>query len=342
MTIKDIARLSRYSVSTVSRALNDHPDINQDTKKKILKIARDNNFVPNSNAIRLKAFEENSVVIIVKGEFNLFFSSLIEHLQFYIEKSGFRGFTNYIHTSENEIQTAIRVCAEQKPKGIVFLGGDIENFRKDFERINIPCVLCTAISLELDYPNLSCISADDLAGGAMAIKFLLEKGHRNIGIIGGDISTECSCQLRYEGCLKGFEEYGLSFDTDLYEYSSFDFNDSYNSVKRLIKRHPEITAIFSMSDVMAIGASTALMDMGYSVPEDISVIGFDGIEISKFFKPKITTFIQPQDKIAKKSIELLTSMINGKKPARVLLQTKLIERESVVEHMEVSNVSVQF
>ena len=116
MTIKDIARLSRYSVSTVSRALNDHPDINRDTKKKILKIARDNNFVPNSNAIRLKAFEENSVVIIVKGEFNLFFSSLIEHLQFYIENQALGAFTNYIHTSENEIQTAIRVCAEQKPR----------------------------------------------------------------------------------------------------------------------------------------------------------------------------------------------------------------------------------
>ena len=331
MTIKDIARLSGYGVSTVSRALNGHPDISAATREKILKIARENNFVPNENARQLKSSSSKTVSVIVKGTFNVFFSGLIENLQLLLDSSGYNVQVHYLHTSGDEIELAKKVLLLEKPLGIIFLGGSVRTFEEKFSNaVKIPAVLCTTTAESVRADNLSSVSVGDVKAGEQAIDYLASNGHRNIGIIGGDIETICATGLRFRGCMNAFERHGISFDRASFEQAEFDFESSYKAAQRLIKRNPRLTAVFAMSDTMAIGTIRALEDLGLSVPDDVSVLGFDGIDYASFSNPRITTYKQPQEKIAELTVGLLNGMLWGSSHAQhVLLEARFQSGGSV-------------
>ena len=324
LTIKDIARLSGYGVSTVSRALNGHPDINEATRKKIQEVAERYNFVPNANARRLKASSSKSVAIIVKGTFNVFFSGLIENMQAEIDRSGYNVQVHYMDTRLNEVELAQRVLQIEKPIGIIFLGGSIINFTEDFETlIPVPCVLCSTSASSCSFSNLSSVSVDDFSAGRGAIDYLISQGHRKIGIIGGDKKSFCASGQRYSGCMESFRNHKLDFSDDAFEMSDFDPESAYSAAQRLIKRKKELTAVFAMSDTIAIGAIRGLADMGLKVPEDISVIGFDGISFSSYYNPRITTFRQPQERIAGITVSLLKNMLqNSNRHEHILLKAE--------------------
>ena len=124
MTIKDIARLSGYGIGTVSRVLNNHPDVSEKARKKILSVIEENNFQPNSNARHLKMQSSSSVILIVKGTSNLLFADIVEQMQSLFLKNGENVSTYYIDEDANEVNYAIQLCRDRNPKGIVFLGGN--------------------------------------------------------------------------------------------------------------------------------------------------------------------------------------------------------------------------
>lgn len=324
MTIKDIARLSGYGVSTVSRALNAHPDISEATREKILKVARENNFVPNENARQLKSSSSKTVSVIVKGTFNVFFSGLIENLQTLLDASGYNVQLHYLHTSADELELAKKVLLLEKPLGIIFLGGSVSAFEEKFsDTVKVPAVLCTTTASSVNADNLSSVSVDDREAGERAIDYLVSNGHKKIGIIGGDIESVCATGLRFIGCKNSLERNGISFDLSFFEKAEFDFESSYTAAQRLIKRKPELTAVFAMSDTMAIGAIRALEDLGLSVPDDVSVLGFDGIDYACFSNPRITTYKQPQDEIAELTVRLLNDMLwSNARSRHVLLNAR--------------------
>ena len=329
LTIKDIARLSGYGVSTVSRALNNHPDISAEAREKIRAVAQQYNFTPNTNARQLKSSGSKSVVIIVKGTFNVFFSALVEKLQMQIDRLGYGVLVHYLDTKENEVQLAKRLYNEIKPLGIIFLGGSIKNFEQDFD-LTIPCVLSTTSAMGTEFRNLSSVSVDDTDAGKQAVEYLLRNGHKSIGIIGGDITTYCATQQRFQGAAKALSDKGIAFDKDCYEYSRFTLNSAYEAAKKLLLRKKDITALFAMSDTMAIGACKAITDMGFNVPDDISVIGFDGIDMAAFYNPQITTFKQPVAEIAEETVKLLKDMLeNGADARHILMKAEIIEGKSV-------------
>lgn len=207
MTIKDIARLAGCGVSTVSRALNGSSEISDATRARINEVIQKYNYTPNGNARRMRQTAPNSVLLIVNGSSNLFFSPLIEQIQTAAESAGLQLVVNYIDEQEDEVQTAAQLCVEQKPAGIIFLGGDIRNFRRSFAGISVPCVLSTASAKELGFANLSSVSVDDVDGGRMAAEELLRLGHRSIGILGGDLDSGPS-GLRYSGFARTCAEHG--------------------------------------------------------------------------------------------------------------------------------------
>lgn len=330
MTIKDIAKISGYSVSTVSRALNDHIDVNKETKDKIKKIAKENSFVPNSNARQLKQQISNSIVILVKGRFNMFLATIVEQMQNEISKSKYSVVIHYIDENENEINIAEQICAERKPQGIIFLGGNIETFKKDFSRISVPCVLSTTSAQSLNFKNLSSVSVDDVKGAKIAVDYLLDNGHKNILVIGGECEQNNTSGLRLLGCKKSFENHNIIFDDTCFCESHYSISEAYEKAKASIIKNKKITAIFAMSDIMAFGAISAISDLGLSVPNDISVIGFDGIEFANYYCPKLTTLRQPNEKIASKSVKLLLRLIHGEKPTHHdLLDVEFIKGASV-------------
>ncbi len=144
-----------------------------------------------------------------------------------------------------------------------------------------------------------------------AMDYLLENKHKKIGILGGDINLSHTSQQRYLGCLESFKMHGLEFDKDTYyENCRFSFDSAYRAMVRLLEKAPDITAVFAMADVTAIGAIRALKDKGFNVPEDISVIGFDGIELADYYNPKLTTIKQPARELAIRGVEILFNFID--------------------------------
>lgn len=316
ITIKDIARESGYAVGTVSRVLNNQPDVSETARQKIMEVVNRHHFKLNSNAKHLKQQASNAIAVIVKGSQNMLFASILGQLQGEIGKKGYDCLIYYINEIENEMETALQVIKERRPVGIMFLGSNHQFFRRQFENVKIPCIFVTNSAKELNFENLSSVTTDDCDAGYAAVKHLIEQGHRNIGILGGYIEESRTAAERYKGCKKAFEEYGINFDFYRnYESTMFSVEYGYAAAKKLLQRANDITALFAMSDVMAIGAMRAITDMGMKVPQDISLVGFDGIDLSDYLVPKLTTIRQSREQIATRSVEILTDIIDNKKEA---------------------------
>ena len=176
LTIKDIARISGCSVSTISRVINDRPDVRPETKEHVLTVMREAGFVPNTNARQLKIQQSRSLVFVVKGTRNLFFSDFLVQLQRAATLYGYNGIVSYLDENANEIDAAEKILREIKPKGMIFLGGSVANFKKGFANITVPSVLTTLVSDELDFPNLSMVGVDDRAAAYAAVDYLIQQG----------------------------------------------------------------------------------------------------------------------------------------------------------------------
>ena len=317
MTIKDLSRQTGYSVGTISRVLNNQPNVSEKARDIILKAAAECNFQLNSNAKQLKQQHGTSIVVISKGISNELFSRMVEALQTRIAQTSYPLVVDYIDESENEVWRALQICREKKPLGILFLGGNRENFLQDFHRINVPCVLLTNDASGLPFENLSSVSSDDVLGARMAIDHLVSLGHRKIAVVGGFRKVSDITELRFQGCIEAFRQHGISFDEDKdYISSRFSFADGYRATKELLKQGREFTALFAISDVMAIGAIRALRDTGKRVPEDVSVIGFDGLALGEFTVPRLASVCQNVDVMAQESLTLLLQYIEHNAPSQ--------------------------
>lgn len=329
MTIKDIARISGCSVSTISRVINDRPDVRPETKERVLEVMREAGFVPNTNARQLKIQQSRSLVFVVKGTRNIFFSDFLVQLQRAATLYGYNGIVSYLDENANEIEAAEKILREIKPKGMIFLGGSVANFQKGFANISVPSVLTTLVSDKLDFPNLSMVGVDDRAAAYQAVSYLIQQGHRKIAVLGGP-ATSYPSMMRRQGAQQAMEDAGIRFEDKLYGLSNYDFESAYHAMNSLLARRAEFTALFAMSDVIAFGAIRALVSAGFRVPEDISVIGFDGISMSRYCVPVMTTIVQPGEQIALQSIELLINQIEHGAPAQTItLQPELQQGESV-------------
>ena len=330
MTIKDLSAQTGYSVGTISRVLNNQPNVSQKARETILRAADECGFRLNVNAKQLKQQHSNSILVLVKGTHNKVFALLVESIQDRIAETRYSLVVDYMDETENEVLRALQLCREKKPLGILFLGGNRDNFLADFERITMPCVLVTNDASQFPFPNLSSVSSDDKLAGRMAIEHLISLGHRNIAIIAGDHTHSDIGRLRYEGAMEAFREHGISFDpeTDC-ETVRYTCPDGYKAARQLLERSRGFTAIFAMSDVMAVGAIRGLRDEGKRVPEDISVVGFDGLELGEFTIPRLASVSQNLKELADRSFRMLLNNIESTSAAQYeVLPVSLLDRES--------------
>lgn len=310
MTIKDIAKESGYSVTTVSRVLNNRRDVSPEARTRIMEVVELHNFVLNSNAKQLKQITSKTIAVIVKGTSNMLFSSIVEEIQKMIERTKYTVSLCYLDEDENEVEHALTQCRENKPVGIVFLGGNPSYFGARFEKVKVPCVLVTNDSTELKFDNLSSVSIDDVCAAKSAVDSLISHGHSRIGIIGGDPEISYTSHLRLIGSRQSFQEHGIEFDVQkYYEKARYSYESAYKAMERLLDKGNDVTGVFAMSDVMAIGAIRALRDRQLNVPEDVSVIGFDGITIANYYNPKLATVKQNSNTLATESVQILLNMI---------------------------------
>ncbi len=333
ITIKDIARESGYAISTVSRVLNNHSDVSQVAKERILAVVEAQNFQLNSNAKHLKQRQSTIIAIIVKGTMNVLFASIVEIMQEKVGEWGYTAAVHYVDESDDEVAYARQLCIERKPAGLAFLGGLASNFRQGFGPMFPPSVLVTISAKDLGFDNLSSVSVDDFAGAVDAMEFLVSKGHRKIGIIGGDLERSGPTMARFSGCLSVVSSRGLSFQVDRqFVQARYSYESGYGAMNTLLEQMPDLTAVFCMADVMAIGARRALGDKEKQVPQDISIIGYDGIPGAFYTVPRLATVCQDVQDIAQKSVNILKqAVLEGGPSEHILIPTTLTCGESVAD-----------
>jgi len=330
MTIKDIARLSGVGVATVSRVLNRHPDVSEETRRRVLAVVEEQGFQPNTNARRLKQQTSASIAVIVKGTMNMLFADLVERIQQLLQDAGRDAAVYYLDEDANEVAYAAQLCRERKPLGILFLGGDLEFFQAEFAHIPVPCVLLTNSAQDLAFPNLSSLTTDDEEAAYQVVRYLASRGHRHIGLLGGSWSCTQIGYRRFQGFQRAFEELSLPFDPQRCEQCRYSFPEAYETTKRLLERCPELTALFCISDVMAIGAIRAIHDLGRRVPEDVSVVGYDGISLGQFSLPRLATVRQDTQQLAEQGVDLLLRSLHRPcAPVHRVVPFQLVPGESV-------------
>lgn len=309
MTIKDLAAKTGYSVATISRALNNHPNVSKKARAEILQAVEECGFQINTNAKQLKQ-NANSILVVVKGTSNEMFGEMIETIQAMTAKTRYPLYVDYIDEDANEVLRAVQLCREKKPLGILFLGGNSVNFQKDFHKIDIPCVLVSNDASALPFSNLSSVCTDDRQATRCAIDSLIALGHRKFAIVGGDRTVSDTSRLRYEGCMQSLRNHGIEFDEELdYQGVRFSYQDGYNATQQLLSSGRRFTALFAVADVMAIGAIRALHNHGLRVPQDVSVMGFDGLPLCSFLVPQLSTVMQSAQQMAQRSVEVLIERI---------------------------------
>jgi DNA-binding LacI/PurR family transcriptional regulator len=249
MTIKDIAKLSGYGIGTVSRVINKQPGVSEKAREKILKIIEESNFEPNGNARKLKRCGGNTVTIIMKGRHNSFFMEILDRITLLLSELDEVVSCQIIDEDGDEVAEALKFVRDKTSKAIIFLGANLALFDERMNELEIPCVVATTSARELAFDNVSSVCVDDEAATMELVQYLTGYGHKDIVVMGGEISDKQISFSRYLGCKKGFEKSGLEFDPDKnYMACRYSYEAGYETTKKLLEKNIHVTAIVGLSD----------------------------------------------------------------------------------------------
>lgn len=261
----------------------------------------------------------------------MLFANIIEEIQCVVDRSDYSLNITYLDEDDNIGNETIRICRERKPLGVIFLGGSRDDFTEEFSEVSVPCVIVTTCAKGWDVDKLSSLSIDDEKAGETVVDYLIQNGHTKIAEIGANLELSQTAILRHNGYINSLQKNGIVPDERYYERARFSYDSAYRAMERLLEKDIEITAVYAISDVMAIGAIRAILDKGLKVPDDISITGFDGSVLSQYYNPKIVSIRQPHKDMAARSVEMLFNMIDLNKPVtHEIIPFELISGESVI------------
>jgi LacI family transcriptional regulator len=331
LNIKDIAKLAGVGVSTVSRVINQHHDVKEETRKHVLEVIEKYNYIPNNSARNLKRSDSMDIGILIKGMYNPLFARIVEIMEKQLTYSDYSVVIHYNNDGQRDIDTANEFVLEKKLCGLICLGGDFDEVQdEDVIRLGVPLVLTsTQIPTEVDQALFSSASIDNEDAAARAVYFLHDLGHRNIGLITTGVDDKSVGTIRTAGYLRALEERGLPKKENYFEVGAYTFETGYEAMQRLLKKAPDLTAVFAISDMMAIGAAKAAMDAGLRIPGDLSIMGFDDIDYAAFYHPTLTTMHQPVDEMAQSTAEMIVDILDDHAANRhEVFSTELKKRAS--------------
>lgn len=336
ITIKDVARLCGVGVSTVSRAINNHPDINPETKEMVMRVISENNYIPNNSARNLKRQDSKTVAVLMKGITNPFFHGMIKILEHEVERRKYSFLLHHVDEGADEISVALELEKEKKLCGIIFLGGAAGHTEEKLRQIKAPFVFST-VGLEdgIDRDCYSSVSIDDVRAAYRMVSYLHSLGHQRIAFVAAREDDRAIGRMRLEGYRQALRDAGILYREELVLYpekgdNPYTMESGYHVAKRFLESGGDATAFFVVSDNTAFGVCKAIDDAGMSVPGDYSVAGFDGIEMGRYYCPSLATMQQPCDEMAKESIELLFDLIEGGSGNRHrIFPAQLVEGQSV-------------
>lgn len=325
MTIKDIAKISGVSISTVSRVLNNHPDVSEDVRRKVMAVVEEYNYIPNNSARALGQSKSDNIGLIVRGISNPFYTSIIHEIEQDIEKAGYTLVMQQIGSCDDELLAGAMMERDKRLRGLIFLGGRLDSTKEQIAGIGVPFVNCSSNNAygTLGADSYSSVSIDDTQTAYEAVKELYKEGHRRIAVLLARPDDGSVSQIRYEGYVKALTEAGMAPDEDLIiSVDSYNIADAYHGTKKWLEKGIAFDAIFAIADNLAMGAMRALREKGIDVPGQCSIVAIDGIEVSEYMAPALSTYCQPMEELGRTSVELLIDLIEKKgKHRQVILPT---------------------
>lgn len=332
MTLKEIAAEAGVSISTVSRTLNSTSTsaASKETRDKIWAIARAGGYVPNTSAQALKLGNtteplDKSIACIyarsADAQNDSFFSTLTRSMEQEALKEGF--IVKYSFSAfDIHSPATLRQIQSTKVNGVVILGR-CDNETLKFLKRHFKKIVYSGLNiLDADYDQVVC---DGAAVTRDALKYLLNNGHTRIGYIG-----ETKNEIRYQAYCDFLKEHRIPFDKNIIANTFVSSEGGYQGARRILERTDNISAFFCMNDITAIGAIKAILEKGYHIPENISLISMDDIELAQFVSPMLTTMHIPIEEMGKMAAKILIDRINGGHtlPLKISLPYYLVKRES--------------
>jgi LacI family transcriptional regulator len=322
VTIKDIARLADVSVSTVSRVLNDRPDVSEESRRRVRAVIAAHHYVPNNTARDLVRLSSDAIGLIVRGVQNPFYTDIIAAVETALDAAGYTMVMRQIGFTDDELAVGAMMQREKRLRGVIFLGGRLNYTPREVAQLNVPFVLCSYTNAfgMLDRATYSSVSIDDERAAFDAVSELLRNGHTRVAALIADWDGSTISALRFRGYRRALREHGIPLRGELVISAgdSFAIEDAYRAVAEGLRRCDDFTALFAIADDMAIGAMRALREHGRDIPGDCSVIAIDGIVVSEYIHPMLTTLSQPREELGRRSVELLLANIEGRGAHRQL------------------------
>lgn len=318
-------------MATVSRVVNNNPNVKPQTRKKVFEAIERLGYRPNAVARGLASKKTTTVGVVIPDISNAIFAEVAR---------GIEDIANMYHYNiilcnadkrkEKEIRV-INTLLEKQVDGLLFMGGVVtDEHMQAFQTSTVPIVLC---GTNVEGNTMAAVDIDHQQAAHDAVKLLIDKGHRRIGMISGNLQDPNNGFSRYNGYKNALEEAGVAFNESLVRIGNHRYESGIEAMKYFLELPERPTAIFSATDEMAIGAIHAAQDAGLAIPGDISVISVDNSRMASMVRPLLTTVAQPMYDIGAVSMRLLTKLMNKEnvEKGKVTLMHEVIQRQSVAE-----------
>lgn len=326
-TMKDIARLAQVSTSTVSHVINGSRFVSDEIREKVMRIVVELNYTPSYIARSLKVKATKTIGLLVTATNNPFFSEVMAGVEQYCQKNQYNLIIATTGGDAKRLQQNLQTLIHKQVDGVLLMCGD-SRFQADMQlTVSLPLVVMDWWFTEL---NADKILENSELGGYLATKSMVDAGHQKIGIITGNLRKSVA-KNRLQGYKKALSEANIVLNPDWIVESHFDFEGGIVGAQKLLALSDRPTAIFCCSDTIAIGAYQAIQNQGLRIPQDISIMGYDDIELARYLFPSLSTISQPKAELGKLAVETLLQRIQepNENYRTLVLEPTCILRESI-------------
>lgn len=329
VTIYDVAREAGVSMATVSRVVNNNPNVKPATRKKVYEAIERLGYRPNAVARGLASKKTTTVGVVIPDISNAIFAEVARGIE---DIANMYHYNIILCNADKKKEKEIRVIntlLEKQVDGLLFMGGAVtEDHQQAFRTANVPIVLCATSD---ESGNIASVDIDHETAAYDAVQALIKQGHKRIAMISGTLEDPSNGFARFSGYKKALIEAGIAYDETLVRIGNYRYESGAEAMRYFIELDQRPTAVFSATDEMAIGAIHAIQDRGLQVPGDISVISVDNSRMASMVRPQLTTVAQPMYDIGAVSMRLLTKLMKKEnvEQAQVVLPHELVVRQSV-------------
>ena len=337
-TIKEVARAANVSTATVSNVLNGTSKVKDKTRARVLQTAEQLNYTPNVLARSLKSRRSHTIGIITEEITAFNTPEIVDGIDEFREQNDYHfilsnlrmvkhfGYYSFPEKEcHNLVNDAVETLLANQVEGIIYVGNHFREIDYIAKDLGVPLVYCYCYPRDQSRPY---VHFDDEMAAYDVTQYLTEFGHTKIGLIAGPENSIHTLN-RVRGYQRALYKNNLLFNPEWVRYRDWERSSGYEIGAELIKK--KVTAVFAMNDIIAAGVLEAAKEAKISVPNELSVVGFDNRDCSSYLFPKLTTVDLPLHEIGKQSVKLLVSMINQEKnlPREIKLSCKIVKRDSV-------------